>query len=1243
MKFCTLNARGLGNRTKRKSIFQFLQKQKADVVFVQETHLDEDNIKTWEAEWGGKLIVSNGDSKSRGTAILVHPTIDIKVDKVSTDGEGRLICCKMEYENKNIVMGNVYAPNQDSPEFFEEVIRNIDSFEDNDMVILGGDFNLVMNPELDRYESCLNNERSCKILQEYLNRAKMCDAWRLTHPEGRRYTWHRFNRDHRPSSSRIDMFFISECFADCIQKCEIETGYLTDHSLVTLEIRIDNFTRGPGIWRLNNKHLDDPEYCALVERTIVDTDKASPLANPCEKWEFIKMKLAQESVAYAKNKAKNRTDVIKNLKLLKDELQAQILRNPGDSDVTTNLLNLNRQLDMFAMDRAEGAIFRSKCQYVRDGEKNSAYFFSLEKKRYYEKNMKSVILDDGTETTHQKSILDEQTRFYKYLYESDQNVVFNIRPDGNERILSELEKRECEQPLLDGEFFDAVMTLKSNKVCGIDGLPVEFYRKFWKLLSPYLISMYHYSFKYKLLPESTRKGLISLLPKRNKNPKLVKDRRPLTLLCSDYKILAKALDNRLKLILPKIISTDQSGFIAGRRISYNLRKSLDIIEYTRLKKLPGLILSIDMQKCFDRLEHAAIFSSLRYFNFGEDFIRWVSLFYTDFRICTQNFGYLSIFWTKGRGINQGCPISPGIYLLTAEILSNKLKNCSNVKGITVNSVEYLISQFADDTDLYLMYDQNTLNSAFDILTSIENSTGLKVSYDKTTIYRIGSMSDSNAKLYTSKPVKWSNEYINTLGVDIGNSSKICESNVDTVIQKMRAVSNIWYYRRLTLTGKILIINTLMSSLFVYRLQVLTYLTGDQVKRIDAVVEHFLWKDKRPKVSLRVLKANKEDGGMGLMDIERKHTALMLTWQRQCIDNECVRNLAEAFLGPWASSTWLWKLNLNEDDCRKKFCGDSFWHTLMHKWSKFNYHEPQSRETVEDQVLWCNSMIKVTGRWLDYKEYTKMGIYTVSDIRDGNRFLTYEELIRKFKVRSNWLQYQTLIGAIPAYWKTLLNSEVFFDDYVPFDLKLSRQKHVSRYIYYESNHTNEYLNHVARTWYVKTGVDKGATDYAKCFLNINLVTNITKLRDFQYRLLHNKIFCNDILIHWKKVDSNVCNLCHSEKQTIVHLMWDCRLVRPIWSKIEEIFGTLDLSCTFELWRIITNLVHENPAHVCNFLVLVVKQLIYRMKCQNKPLLFEVVRNEIYLVHKIEEYNAKRKNLIRKHNKKWSPVRQLLLYD
>ena len=456
---------------------------------------------------------------------------------------------------------------------------------------------------------------------------------------------------------------------------------------------------------------------------------------------------------------------------LKEYLMQEIEVNPDSERLKNSLMEVETEIDRLSQMKVHSCMFRSKCKWAKEGEKMSAFFFGLEKKKYLTKNINCIIDEKGQIINHQPGIMKELIKFYRELYAHDDNVDFRLKPDSREKRLSEAQKLRCDSPITEDEIFDGLMTLQSNKVPGIDGLPPEWYRTFFKEIKTYLIAMYQFSYDKGLLPESVKKGIISLIPKKHKDTRKIKNMHPLTLLPTSYKILAKTLDNRMREILPSIISESQNGFMAGRNIAVNIRKSLDIIQFCKNKKQAGLILSVDMEKCFNRLSHESMFQSLRYFNFGENFIRWIKLFYTKFEFCVQNYGILSEFRIKEKGQNQGDPISPSIYLLTGEILANKLKLHTGVRGIQVGKIEYLLSQFADDLDMYLPFNQEVVNNVFLTLTDIEKSTGLKVSYEKTTLYRIGSIADSQAKFYTVRKVRWENDYINTLGINIGNRNE----------------------------------------------------------------------------------------------------------------------------------------------------------------------------------------------------------------------------------------------------------------------------------------------------------------------------------------------------------------------------------------------------------------------------------------------------------------------------------------
>ena len=259
--------------------------------------------------------------------------------------------------------------------------------------------------------------------------------------------------------------------------------------------------------------------------------------------------------------------------------------------------------------------------------------------------------------TEQTKILKEQQNFYQKLYSKDPAIEFKLVNETDKKI-SEAQKQRLNEKLEDKELEDAMHSLKNNKCPGSDGLSVEFYKSCWSSMKHLALPMFRETIEKGRLGTSARRGLMQLIPKKGKDCRYIKNMRPLMLLNVDYKILATAVASRLQSVLPDIIGEQQTGFMEGRSIHNNLRRTMDILnwvndEYHRKETLTDdeyIIINLDFVKCFDMIEHKAVF--------GSAFIDMVKIFFKDFMVCTQNAGYTSTYFAKTRGINQGCPNIP---------------------------------------------------------------------------------------------------------------------------------------------------------------------------------------------------------------------------------------------------------------------------------------------------------------------------------------------------------------------------------------------------------------------------------------------------------------------------------------------------------------------------------------------------------------------------------------------------------
>ena len=183
-------------------------------------------------------------------------------------------------------------------------------------------------------------------------------------------------------------------------------------------------------------------------------------------------------------------------------------------------------------------------------------------------------------------------------------------------------------------------------------------------------------------------------------------------------------------MLPQIIHTDQTGFIKGRYIGENIRLIDDLMEQTKIEKSSGLLLALDFRKAFDTLEWPLIQYTLRMFNFGESLRRWVGIFYNNIESTILNNGFATNWIKPSRGVRQGCPLSPFLFVLSAELMANKIRQSTNVKGICLFGNELKLSQFADDTNL-ICSDLASADNALQILDDFGNISGLRLNKGRT--------------------------------------------------------------------------------------------------------------------------------------------------------------------------------------------------------------------------------------------------------------------------------------------------------------------------------------------------------------------------------------------------------------------------------------------------------------------------------------------------------------------------------
>lgn len=284
----------------------------------------------------------------------------------------------------------------------------------------------------------------------------------------------------------------------------------------------------------------------------------------------------------------------------------------------------------------------------------SKFFFSLEKKNGQSRNIHCLRSENGQELTQTPDIRKRAVQFYGQLYSSEYREDKELSAGFYEGLPNVLEdsKAELERPLSTEELLNALKGMESGKSPGMDGLPAEFYKEFWAVLGEELLAVLNKSLSVGSLPLSCRRAVITLIPKKG-DLQEIKNWRPVSLLCSDLKVLSKTEKaNRLKKVMGQVIHFDQTYCVPGRSIIDNVSLIRDILSFSSLLGVNLGFISIDQQKAFDRVEHQYLWDTLEAFGFSSDFIGMIKVLYQDTESLLKINGGLSTPFKVSRGSDR---------------------------------------------------------------------------------------------------------------------------------------------------------------------------------------------------------------------------------------------------------------------------------------------------------------------------------------------------------------------------------------------------------------------------------------------------------------------------------------------------------------------------------------------------------------------------------------------------------------
>ena len=225
--FSSFNVRGLRNQQKREQIFQWLKTNKSSISMLQETHTNNECEAKWEREWGGKAYFSGNKGNKEGVCILLNENENFQVIKHTEIIVGRMQCLELKINEKCLMIVNVYGPNNDDVDFFEKLEAFVRDNEDQN-IIIGGDFNTVMDPKIDKRNGNIDTHKKCRSqLNSFLNTCNFSDIWRLLNSDKKQYI-NQLVRDFFAipailiSPKKVTIMIITNIYSSTIRYSEIK-------------------------------------------------------------------------------------------------------------------------------------------------------------------------------------------------------------------------------------------------------------------------------------------------------------------------------------------------------------------------------------------------------------------------------------------------------------------------------------------------------------------------------------------------------------------------------------------------------------------------------------------------------------------------------------------------------------------------------------------------------------------------------------------------------------------------------------------------------------------------------------------------------------------------------------------------------------------------------------------------------------------------------------------------------------
>ncbi|CAL1397336.1 unnamed protein product [Linum trigynum] len=691
--------------------------------------------------------------------------------------------------------------------------------------------------------------------------------------KGEPFTWTNKRTGQNLTRVRLDRVLCSSSWRAQFGEAVVfhEKMVESDHCPIRLELHYRGNRRKNTPFRIDERWLEKEECKELIARAWDPGGHSTDQLNKCQR------ELKEWAKEFHKNSMQREQDILSRLEILQQP--PRTTENVEEEKIlTTELTKLWRDEEAFWSQC-------SRVNWLQKGDQNTSFFHSSTIQRKHRNKILKLQDGEGNWIEDENSLKRLAEGFYKDLFKARNPIPFNHMLEGfPEKVTTEMNEDLC-ATVTNGEIRKAVFSLGARKAPGPDGFSGRFYRRYWDILGDTLCREVRGFFETANMPDGWNETHIAMIPKVD-NPELISQYRPISCCNFRYKIISKIMATRLKRWTPELVSELQTAFTGGRLIQDNIiivHEALHHFKNHKLGRRRDMMLKLDMKKAYDMVDWNCLEALLKKYGFDNKWCGWVSA-------CIRTVSFSILFngeatdsFKPSRGIRQGDPLSPFLFILMSNALTfliDKAVESDKLKGIKLNSRCPVLTHclFADDTVIFGKADFQEAQNIIDIIGEYGAITGQEVNINKSSVFFSANVpGDVKDHIIASIGFASSNCHSKYLGVptEWGNSKK---ETFKFLIQRMEKMGEAWKSLLLSHGGKEILLKAVIQAIPSF-IMFLFYLPKALTKKMDSLLSNFFWSGSMQKSSLHwcrkeILCMPKSEGGLGFRSFNDFNLALL---------------------------------------------------------------------------------------------------------------------------------------------------------------------------------------------------------------------------------------------------------------------------------------------------------------------------------------------------------------------------------